>query len=103
VVFNLTLETLPGLISIPDIIITFVVLGVAMIGLFLYWQYYPGEIHDNPDSPYSVLTPPPLMKISIWTRANGRVAAIMMIVFMEWSAFSSWSFWVHVRPFLLLY
>jgi hypothetical protein len=100
-VFNLTLETLPGLTGIPDII-AFLVLGVTIIGLFLYWQYYLEEIHDNPDSPYSVLTPPPLMKLSIWTRANGRIAAMMTIVFMDWSAFSSWSFWVHVRLFLLL-
>ena len=89
------------LIVIPDII-ALLVLGVIMIALFLYWQHYLEKIHDNPDSPYSVFTPPPLMKLSIWTRANGRIAAMMTIGFMEWCAFSSWSFWVHVRPLLML-
>ena len=75
-----------------------------MVGLFLYWQHYLERIHGTPDFPYYyLLTPPPLMKLSIWTRANGRVAAMMMIVFIDWSAFSSWSFWVHVRLFLMLF
>jgi len=87
---------LSGLIGIPDII-ALLVLGVIMIALFLYWQHYLEKIHDNPDSLYSVLTPPPLMKLSIWTRANGRIAAMMTIGFVQRSAFSSWSFWVHVR------
>jgi hypothetical protein len=102
--FNLTrrVETFSGLIDFLGII-ALLVLGVTMIGLFLYWQHYLERIHDTPDSPYSyLLTPPPLMKLSIWTRANGRVAAMMMIVFINWSAFSSWSFWVHVRLFLML-
>lgn len=73
-----------------------------MMGLFLYWQHHLEKIHNSPDSPYSVLKPPPLIKLSILTRGNGRIAAMMTIVFMSWSAFSSWSFWVHVRLLLLL-
>ena len=89
-------------IDFPDIIALFV-LGATMIGLFLYWQHYLERIYNTPNCPYfSLLTPPPLMKLSIWTRINGRIAAMMMIVFMNWSAFSSWSFWVHVRLFLML-
>ena len=96
VMFKLV-ETFLLSIIIPDII-ALLVLGVTTIRLFLYWQHYLERIHDNPDSPYSMLTPPPLMKLSIWTRANGRMAVMMIIVFMQWSGFSAWSFWVHVRP-----
>jgi hypothetical protein len=94
-------KNLELLSAFPDII-ALLVLGVIMIALFLYWQHYLEKIHDSPDFPYSVLTPPPLMKLSIWTRANGRIAVMMVIGFAEWSAFSSWSFWVHVRLFLFL-
>jgi hypothetical protein len=84
--------------GIPDIIVL-LILGVIMIGLFLYWQSYLEKLHNDPASPYSVFTPPPLMKLSIWTRANGRIAAMMMIAFTNWCAFLAWTFWVQVRLF----
>ena len=67
------------------------------MGLFFYWQHYLEKIHDNPESPFSLFTPPPLLKLSIWTRANGRIAAMMAIAFTNWCAFLSWTFWVQVR------
>lgn len=72
------------------------------MGLFFYWQHYLEKIHDNPESPFSLFTPPPLLKLSIWTRANGRIAAMMGIAFMNWCAFMSWTFWVQVRTSLFL-
>lgn len=36
------------------------------------------------------------MKLSIWTRANGRIAAMMAIAFTNWCAFMSWTFWVQL-------
>jgi len=80
-------------------IIVLLILGVILIGMFLCWQRYLEKIHDNPDSPFSFLTPPPLLKLSIWTRANGRIAAIMIIAFTNWSAFVASVFWVQVRLF----
>jgi hypothetical protein len=74
-------------------------MGVVMIGLFLSWQHNLEKIHNDPESPYSVLTPPPLMRLSLWTRANGRIAAMMMIAFTNWCAFLAWNFWVMVRLF----
>ncbi|KIM37308.1 hypothetical protein M413DRAFT_20342 [Hebeloma cylindrosporum] len=69
-------------------IIALLILGVILMGLF--------KIHNNPDSPFSLFTPPPLMKLSLWTRANGRIAAMMMIAFTNWCAFLSWTFWVQL-------
>lgn len=40
--------------------------------------------------------PPPLMRLSIWTRVNGRLAAMMFIAFTTWSGFQSWVYWVQV-------
>ena len=87
------------LFGVPDII-ALLILGAILIGLFLCWQRYLEKIHDNPESPLSLLTPPPLLKLSIWTRANGRIAAVVMIAFTNWSAYISWVFWVQVRLFL---
>lgn len=36
------------------------------------------------------------MKLSVWSRANGRMAVMMLIGFVEWCSFMSWTFWVQV-------
>jgi hypothetical protein len=40
--------------------------------------------------------PPPLMKLSLWTRAKGKFAVVQAIAFLEWAAFLSWNFWAQV-------
>ena len=87
------------LFGVQDII-ALLILGAILIGLFLCWQRYLEKIHDNPESPFSLLTPPPLLKLSIWTRANGRIAAIVMIAFTNWAAYVPGVFWVQVCLFL---
>lgn len=84
-------------------IIVCLILGVGLVGVFLYWQHYLESVQATPGVQlYSVLTPPPLMKLSLWTRGNGRFAAMMAIAFTNWCAFMSWTFWVQVRLGLLL-
>ena len=39
---------------------------------------------------------PPLMKLSLWRRANGRFAAVQLIAFLEWASYISWGFWALV-------
>ncbi|KAF9478870.1 MFS general substrate transporter [Pholiota conissans] len=77
-------------------IIVLLILGVFLIGVFLYWQHYLETVQANPDAPYSIFTPPPLMKLTLWTRANGRFAAMMAIAFANWCAFLAWTFWVQL-------
>ncbi|KJA16450.1 hypothetical protein HYPSUDRAFT_147747 [Hypholoma sublateritium FD-334 SS-4] len=77
-------------------IIVLLILGICLIGVFLYWQHYLETIQADVDSPYSIWTPPPLMKFSIWTRANGRFGAMMAIAFTNWCAFLAWTFWVQL-------
>ena len=43
-----------------------------------------------------MFTPPPLLKPSIWTRANGRLGAMMAIAFTNWCAFTSWMLWIQL-------
>ncbi|KAG2073084.1 MFS general substrate transporter [Suillus decipiens] len=76
-------------------IIALLVLGVMMLALFLVWEWRLERIIDeNPSRAMSMWTPPPLMKVSLWTRAKGRMAVILVIAFLNWSAFISWNFWV---------
>ena len=67
------------------------------MGLFIYWQYYLEKRFDDNSSVYSIFMPPPLMRISLWTRANGRLAAVMIIGFTIWCGFVSYLYWIQVR------
>jgi len=53
-------------------------------------------MQSKPSSRPSPFTPPPLLKLSIWTRANGRLAAMMAVAFTNYCAFLSWIFWVQL-------
>ncbi|KAI0701230.1 efflux transporter [Cytidiella melzeri] len=93
-----------------DYIIAGLVLGTILLILFVIWQAYLENIQDSSDAVHSMWTPPPLMKLSIWTRSQGRMAVILWIAFLEWSSFLSWAFWVqlyyqnflHLSPILTM-
>ena len=40
--------------------------------------------------------PPPLMRLSLWRRDNGRLAAIIVVAFTICGGFVSWAYWVQV-------
>ena len=63
---------------------------------FLFWQHYLEKTQSNPNSRHSIFTPPPLLKLSIWTRANGRLAAMMVVALTNWCAFIPWLFWIQL-------
>lgn len=81
--------------AILDIIILLVV-GVILVIFFFLWQRYLEKVQNTFNAPYSFLTPPPLMKPSMWTRAKGRFAVMMFVAFLTWCSFLSWAFWVQV-------
>lgn len=86
-------------------IIALLIVGVIMVGLFLAWEYKLERIvDDDPSRAVSMWTPPPLMRLSLWTRERGRMAVILVIAFLNWSAFIGWSFWVQLyyQNYLLL-
>ncbi|PPQ92095.1 hypothetical protein CVT25_008261 [Psilocybe cyanescens] len=77
-------------------IIALLIVGVILLVIFIFWQRHLETIQDDPDAPYSWSTPPPLMKLSLWTRGNGRFAAMMAIAFTNWCAFLGWLYWVQL-------
>ncbi|KAG1735317.1 major facilitator superfamily domain-containing protein [Suillus paluster] len=85
-------------------IIALLIAGVIMVSLFLLWERYLEQVQDDPSRAPSAWMPPPLMRPSIWTRARGRMAVILVIAFLNWSAFMSWCFWVQLyyQNYLLL-
>lgn len=82
-------------------IIALLILGVLLIGVYLLWQGYLENVQlqaaNDPNATRSWMTPPPLMKLSLWRRAKGRFAVMMCIAFLTWCSFLSWTFWAQVR------
>jgi hypothetical protein len=81
--------------SYSDIIVLLVA-GIALVLLFVAWQYYLEWRLENPDLPRTRWTAPPLMKLSMWTRAHGRFAVMQIIACVNWAAFTCWLVWVQL-------
>lgn len=75
-----------------------------MLVLFVLWERYLENTHASGDEALRQRwwTPPPLMPVSIWVRAKGKLAVLVMIAFLEWASFNSFTFWIQVR-FALAY
>ncbi|KAF7327956.1 Glycoside hydrolase family 38 protein [Mycena kentingensis (nom. inval.)] len=69
-------------------IIALLILGVLLLAAFLFWQRY---LEKNRETQR-----PPLMKLSMWSRAKGKFAVMQSIAFFQWAAFLSWYFWAQV-------
>ncbi|KAF7789732.1 hypothetical protein EIP86_000678 [Pleurotus ostreatoroseus] len=77
-------------------IIAFIVVGVILLLAFLGWEWYLEKAREDPDRAQSKWYPPPLMKLSIWRRAKGRMGVMLLVAFLEWCSFTSWTFWVQL-------
>lgn len=86
-------------------IIALLIVGVLLVAAFLAWQWYL-EKKIGEDTRF----PPPIMKLSMWTRSNGRFAVMQFIAFLSWCSFLSYNFWVqlfyqdylHLNPILTM-
>jgi hypothetical protein len=84
----------------PSVIASLAV-GIFFVLAFIFWQRYL-EIVNNSNHEFtsrhlSKWAPIPMAPPSLWTRGNGRMAAMFGIAFFHWAAFSSWQFWIQVH------
>ncbi|KAG8839514.1 hypothetical protein FRC18_010293 [Serendipita sp. 400] len=63
--------------------IALLVSGPILVVIFLLWEH-----HLIAHTSF-----PPLMPLNIWTRANGRFAAMIGVAFMEWACFTTLTLW----------
>lgn len=89
-------------------IIALLIVGVLLVGFFLYWQWFlervqnqlqrqrggVGEVEEEKTTRWGKRLPPPIMKLSLWGRAKGRFAVMMVVAFATWSSFIGWTFWI---------
>ncbi|KAI9056744.1 MFS general substrate transporter [Trametes sanguinea] len=75
-------------------IIALLIAGVALLALFVCWEHHLEQLHGRENAPpIRWWNPPPLMSVTIWTRASGKLAAVLVIVFLQWCSFNAFNFW----------
>ncbi|KAI0035354.1 efflux transporter [Vararia minispora EC-137] len=77
-------------------IIGIFVAGWILLILFACWEYFLERRLDDPTKPRTLWTAPPLMRLTMWTRARGRFALMQIIACVNWSAFTCWLVWVQL-------
>ena len=85
-----------GILTIASDIIALLIIGVLSIVAFLCWQHYLEKRLGNEHLPIRQRFPPPIMRLSLWTRADGRFAVMQLIAFLNWCSFMSYNFWVQL-------
>ncbi|ETW84917.1 hypothetical protein HETIRDRAFT_473617 [Heterobasidion irregulare TC 32-1] len=89
-------ETAPQQWKTPYII-ALLVLGVLCLAAFVAWQLFLERVLDGAHGAGRYAwAPPPLMRLSMWTRANGRFAVMQTIACVNWCSFMAWGFWVQL-------
>jgi len=61
-------------------IIALLIVGVFLTVSFIFWEHYLTIKSSRP----------PLFRLELWTRGNGKFAAMQGIAFLEWCAFYTW-------------
>ncbi|KAG7444616.1 putative efflux transporter [Guyanagaster necrorhizus] len=74
-------------------IIVLLLFGIGLLVAFFFWQHYLGKKYDTKAAKWCS---PPLMRLSLWTRARGRVAATFIITLLTWCALYSWLYWAQL-------
>ncbi|KAI0656360.1 efflux transporter [Cubamyces menziesii] len=78
-------------------IISLLIVGTIFLALFVWWEHYLEQLHERASaSREQRWTPPPLMSVTVWTRAQGKLAVMLIIAFLEWCSFMSFMFWIQL-------
>ncbi|OSC97840.1 efflux transporter [Trametes coccinea BRFM310] len=78
-------------------IIALIILGVFLLALFVFWEHYLEQLRNRDVAPPTKWwNPAPIMSVTVWTRANGKLAVVLGIAFVEWCSFQAFTFWIQL-------
>lgn len=96
------------LLTRPTDIIALLIIGVLLVIAYVLWEHFLEKKLDAHSPAW--WTPPPLMRISLWGRARGKLAVTLCLALLEYAGFNSFSFWIqlyyqdyqHLNPVLTM-
>lgn len=77
-------------------IIALLIVGVILLVTFVWWENVLEAGRADWKEGGEDMWAPPLLKLSIFRRANGKLTAMLCLVFFVWAAFSGWTFYAVV-------
>ncbi|TFY56781.1 hypothetical protein EVJ58_g7431, partial [Rhodofomes roseus] len=89
------------------------IIALLIVGVFFLVAYVAWEVfleHQLDAHSVAWWTPPPLMRVSLWGRARGKLAVTLLLALLEYAGFMSFSFWIqlyyqnymHLNPVLTM-
>ncbi|KAI0729086.1 efflux transporter [Fomitopsis betulina] len=75
-------------------IIALLIVGVLFMVFYVLWEAFLERKLDAHSPAW--WTPPPLMRVSLWGRARGKLAVTLCLALLEYGGFNSFSFWVQL-------
>ncbi|KAI8995706.1 efflux transporter [Trametes punicea] len=78
-------------------IIALLIVGFFLVVIFVFWEHHLEQLHNRHEASLEKWwTPSPLMSVTVWTRAQGKLAVVLAIAFLEWCSFQSFTFWIQL-------
>lgn len=90
-------------------IIALLVVSVLLLAAFVWWEHVLGRSKDafaekaidperasDDEGKEHAFFAPPLLRLSILTRAHGRLAVMLVVVFFVWAGFMGWNYYATV-------
>jgi MFS family permease len=81
-------------------IIALLVVSVVLLAAFVWWEHVLEVGCSDPKEGEEGTWAPPLLKLSIFQRAHGKLAVMLCLVFFVWAGFSGWTFYAVVSSSL---
>lgn len=75
-------------------IIALLIIGVLLTIGYVLWEAFLERKLDAHSPAW--WTPPPLMRVSLWGRARGKLAVTLCLALLEYGGFNCFSFWVQL-------
>lgn len=75
-------------------IIALLIIGVILLAAYIWWEHFLERKLDAHSPAW--WTPPPVMRVSLWGRARGKLAVTLVLALLEYSAFMSFGFWIQL-------
>lgn len=79
-------------------IIALLILSFILLSAFVWWERVLEVERSGLKEGEKGTRAPPLLKLSIFQRAHGKLAVMLCIAFFVWAGFSGWIFYAVVSP-----
>jgi len=75
-------------------IIALLIVGVLLVVAYVAWEHFLERAHNAHNPAW--WAPPPVMRVSLWRRARGKLAVTFLLAFLAYGSFMSFAYWIQL-------